>query len=71
MSIIDIVLNHTAGNSPWLLEHPEAGYNTDNCPHLYSAWLLDKELSDFSDAFAERKIQECQSAPYIKTEQDL
>jgi glycogen debranching enzyme len=56
LGIVDIVLNHTASNSPWLLDHPEAAYNTDDCPHLYSAWLLDKALSDFSDDFAERRV---------------
>lgn len=25
MSLTDVVLNHTANNTPWLLEHPEAG----------------------------------------------
>lgn len=56
VSIIDIVLNHTANNSDWILVHPEAAYNTDDCPHLYSAWLLDYELKQFSDKYAEGKI---------------
>lgn len=27
---IDIVLNHTAGNSEWIKKHPDATYNTEN-----------------------------------------
>lgn len=27
-SLTDVVLNHTADNSPWLLDHPEAGMST-------------------------------------------
>lgn len=52
LGIVDIVLNHTASNSSWLIEHPEAAYNTDDCPNLYPAWLFDKALADFSDDFA-------------------
>jgi glycogen debranching enzyme len=48
---MDIVLNHTAQNSEWILEHPSATYNTNTCPHLYSAWLLDEAISKFSDDF--------------------
>lgn len=28
LSLTDVVLNHTANDSPWLLEHPEAGTNS-------------------------------------------
>jgi glycogen debranching enzyme len=44
LSIVDIVLNHTANDSKWIVDHPEATYNTDDCPHLYCAWLFDKMI---------------------------
>jgi len=30
LSLTDVVLNHTANDSPWLVEHPEAGRPLDN-----------------------------------------
>jgi glycosidase len=30
--MIDVVLNHTANNSPWLEEHPEAGESASFSP---------------------------------------
>lgn len=72
LGIVDIVLNHTASNSVWLSAHPEAAYNTDDCPHLYPAWLLDKTLTDFSDDYAnKRNMSECPAAPFINNENDL
>lgn len=72
LGIVDIVLNHTANNSEWLLHHPEAAYNTRDCPHLASAYAFDKAISDFSDDFANRRnVNECPSAPYINNESDL
>lgn len=71
LTLVDIVLNHTAHNSEWIIDHPEATYNTDDCPHLWSAWELDKGLRDFSREYAKRKIPECPSAPYISNEGDL
>ncbi|KAK4193240.1 glucanotransferase domain of glycogen debranching enzyme-domain-containing protein [Podospora australis] len=44
LSLTDIVLNHTADNTPWLQEHPDAGYNLTTAPWLESAYLLDTKL---------------------------
>ncbi|XP_063718426.1 glycogen debranching enzyme-like [Symsagittifera roscoffensis] len=43
-SITDVVLNHTSYDSPWIHEHPEAGYNLVNSPHLKPAFVLDRLL---------------------------
>lgn len=49
LSLTDIVLNHTANNTAWLLEHPDAGYNLRTAPHLESAYLLDAKLLELGD----------------------
>ncbi|KAF1815982.1 hypothetical protein P152DRAFT_479814 [Eremomyces bilateralis CBS 781.70] len=48
LTLCDIVWNHTANNSQWLEEHPEAGYNVVTAPHLESALELDNALLDYS-----------------------
>jgi len=48
LMIGDVVWNHTAGDSPWLSEHPEATYNIHNQPHLKPACLVDIALQQFS-----------------------
>lgn len=45
----DIVWNHVACDCPWLTEHPEAGYNLENSPHLKSAFELDEAIMHFSE----------------------
>lgn len=49
LSLTDIVLNHTANNTSWLQEHPDAGYNLTTAPWLESAYLLDTKLLDLGD----------------------
>ncbi|KAH6619445.1 glucanotransferase domain of glycogen debranching enzyme-domain-containing protein [Chaetomium sp. MPI-SDFR-AT-0129] len=53
LSLTDIVLNHTANNSKWLEEHPEAGYNLTTAPWLESAYLLDTKLLELSSKLQE------------------
>ncbi|KAJ3011190.1 hypothetical protein HKX48_006975 [Thoreauomyces humboldtii] len=53
LSATDIVWNHTACNSSWLLEHPEAGYNLATAPHLRSALEIEDALLAFSAEITE------------------
>ncbi len=53
LSITDVVFNHTANNSTWLRDHPDAGYNKETAPHLISAIELDGKLLEFSDRLKE------------------
>ncbi|GAA5860325.1 hypothetical protein JCM8547_003463 [Rhodosporidiobolus lusitaniae] len=52
LGMIDVVLNHTANNSKWLEEHPEAGYSVHTSPHLAGALELDTALLNLSSQLA-------------------
>ncbi|KAG1849422.1 glycoside hydrolase family 13 protein [Suillus subalutaceus] len=41
LNLTDVVLNHTASDSPWLVDHPEAGHSPANTPNLTPAFELD------------------------------
>ncbi|KAG5721186.1 Glycogen debranching enzyme [Termitomyces sp. T112] len=49
LALTDVVLNHTANDSLWLIEHPEAGFSPANSPHLTPALELDTAMIEFSD----------------------
>ncbi|KAL5336272.1 hypothetical protein BJX70DRAFT_373166 [Aspergillus crustosus] len=44
LSLADVVWNHTANNSKWLEEHPDAGYSVETAPWLEAALDLDTAL---------------------------
>ncbi|TDL23784.1 glycoside hydrolase family 13 protein [Rickenella mellea] len=56
LSLIDVVLNHTADNSAWLVDHPEAGYSPSNTPHLTPALELDTAMITFSASLASKGL---------------
>ncbi|KAG7195199.1 uncharacterized protein KQ657_003725 [Scheffersomyces spartinae] len=65
-AMTDIVLNHTANNSEWLIEHPDAGYNAETAPHLKSAIELDLALREYSNSLGKYDLP-----TYINSTDDL
>lgn len=49
LALTDVVWNHTANNSTWLEEHPEAGYSVETAPWLEAALELDDALLRFGE----------------------
>ena len=56
LGLTDVVWNHTANNSRWLEEHPEAGYNIETAPWLESALELDTALLKFGNELASHDL---------------
>jgi len=56
LAMTDVVWNHTANNSKWLEEHPEAGYNCDTAPHLRPALELDTALLKFGKELSKHNL---------------
>ena len=71
LSIVDVVWNHTSFDTPWLIQHPEAGYNLVNSPHLRPAYALDVTLAQFSHELAEGKWEGRGLQPEVRSEQDV
>ena len=71
LSIVDIVLNHTANESPWLRDHPECSYNCENSPHLRPAFLVDRLLWHFSCDVADGKWAERGVPPELCKEEHI
>lgn len=66
LAMTDVVWNHTADNSAWIRDAPDAGYNAETAPHLRAAIELDEALSSFSD-----RLEELNLPTDIKSEEDL
>ena len=64
LGMTDVVWNHTANNSKWLEEHPEAGYNMETAPWLESALELDDALLKFGNEL------ECYNMPTLLESMD-
>ena len=67
---IDIVPNHTSFDSAWLLECPDAAYNTRNTPSLTCQYLFDEAIQQLSLKIAKGECRDFPE-PYIKTESDV
>ncbi|KAL4782513.1 hypothetical protein BJX76DRAFT_289061 [Aspergillus varians] len=66
LSLTDVVWNHTANNSKWLEEHPEAGYSVETAPWLEAALDLDTALLKFG-----QDLQKYGLPTKLKTVDDL
>jgi len=71
LTLGDVVLNHTASNTPWVADHPEALYTIDNCPHLRPALDLDLAVQQLSEDIVDGKYVEKYQLAGIQSGEDL
>lgn len=71
LSLTDLVLNHTANESPWLNEHPECSYNLVNSAYLKPAYLLDRILWNFTLNVSKGAYEDRGLPAYIDSEHHL
>jgi len=71
LAICDLVLNHTANETPWLVTNPEVGYNLTNSPHLRPAYLLDCLLFQMSYDISQGKYENRGLPSEINNEEHL
>ncbi|XP_044753239.1 glycogen debranching enzyme [Coccinella septempunctata] len=71
MSICDVVLNHTANETPWIKEHVEATYNCQSCKYMRPAYLLDAALYIFEEDVRKGMYETRGIPPLISTEDHL
>ena len=70
-TISDVVWNHTSYDTPWLVDHPDAGYNLLNSSHLRPAYALDVALATFSQEVSEGKWDNAGISPFVSSENDV
>ena len=71
LSLTDLVLNHTANESEWLLKHPDSAYNVCNTPHLRPAYLVDRILWHLTIDVAAGRYAGIGLPPEINNEQHV
>lgn len=64
-------MNHTANESEWLLEHPDASYSCFTMPHLRPAFLLDVVFALVTRDVSDGKLEHIGVPPIVETEDHI